>query len=136
VQICGCANVQMIDIYELIDYKLYMSGKPNLIVDLTFSFSLKIIEFTEILESKRKYNMANQLFKSGTSIGANVREAQGAESKDDFKHKCKIAYKEAEETDYWLNLCKHATNYPFEQSMLDDVQSIIKILGKIISSSR
>jgi len=112
-----------------------MSGKPNLIVDLTFNFSLKIISFTEILESKKKFNMANQLFKSGTSIGANVSEAQGAESKNDFKHKCKVAYKEAEETEYWLKLCKHAESYPFEQFMLDDVQSIMRILGKIISSS-
>jgi four helix bundle protein len=113
-----------------------MGDKPNLIVDLTFSFSLKIISFTEKLEQKRKYNMANQLFKSGTSIGANVREAQGAESKDDFRHKCKIAYKEAEETEYWLKLCQYSENYPFEQDMMDDVQSIIKILGKIISSTR
>jgi len=112
-----------------------MNDKPNLILDLTFKFSLKIIEFTELLESKRKFNMANQLFKSGTSIGANVHEAQGAESKNDFKHKCKIAYKEAEETDYWLSLCKCATNYPFEQDLLDDVQSIKRVLGKIISSS-
>jgi four helix bundle protein len=113
-----------------------MSDKPNLIVDLTFDFSLKIIEFTELLEAKRKFNMANQLFKSGTSIGANVSEAQGAESKNDFKHKCKIAYKEAEETEYWLKLCKHAKSYPFEQDMLDDVQSIMRILGKIISSTK
>lgn len=68
-----------------------MNSKPNLIVDLTFQFSLKIIEFTELLESKRKFNMANQLFKSVTSISTNVREAQSAKSKDDFKHKCKIA---------------------------------------------
>lgn len=113
-----------------------MSEKPNLIVDLTFSFSLKIIAFTEVLESKKKFNMANQLFRSGTSIGANVSEAQGAESKNDFKHKCKVSYKEAEETAYWLNLCKHAENYPFEQDMLDDVQSIMRILGKIISSTK
>ncbi|HWZ03035.1 MAG TPA: four helix bundle protein [Mucilaginibacter sp.] len=113
-----------------------MSDKPNLIVDLTFNFSLKIIAFTEKLEEKRKFNMANQLFKSGTSVGANVREAQGAESKNDFKHKCKVAYKEAEETEYWLNLCKHAESYPFEQDMLDDIQSIMRILGKIISSTK
>ncbi len=113
-----------------------MSEKPNLIVDLTFNFSLKIIAFTEVLESKKKFNMANQLFKSGTSVGANVSEAQGAESKNDFKHKCKIAYKEAEETEYWLKLCKHAESYPFEQVMLDDIQSIIRILGKIISSTK
>jgi four helix bundle protein len=98
-----------------------MNTKPNLIVDLTFNFSLKIIEFTEVLESKRKFNMANQLFRSGTSIGANVREAQGSESKGDFRHKCKIAYKEAEETEYWLKLCKHAASYPFEESLETDI---------------
>jgi four helix bundle protein len=113
-----------------------MVSKPNLIVDMTFSFALKIVDFTEGLEVLKKFNMANQLFRSGTSIGANVREAQGAESKDDFRHKCKVAYKEAEETEYWLQICKHAKNYPFEQVMLDDIQAIIKIIGKIISSTR
>jgi four helix bundle protein len=112
-----------------------MKDKPNLIVDLTFNFSLKVIRFSEELEAKRKFNMANQLFRCGTSIGANVREAQGAESKIDFRHKCKIAYKEAEETEYWLSLCKHADNYPYEESMYNDIQSIIKVLGKIISST-
>ena len=112
-----------------------MSDRPNLIVDLTFNFSLQIISFTEKLESQKKFNMANQLFRSGTSIGANVSEAQGAQSKSDFKHKCKIAYKEAEETRYWLRLCQNAENYPFQESMLDEIQSIIKVLGKIISST-
>ena len=111
-----------------------MNDKPNLIVDLTFVFSLKIISFTEKLEAQKKFNMANQLFRSGTSIGANVCEAQGAQSKSDFKHKCKVAYKEAEETRYWLMLCQKAESYPFEQIMLDDIQSIVKVLGKIISS--
>ena len=123
MQICRCANGGKFK---------KMSDKPNLIVDLTFSFSLKIISFTEKLELKKKFNMANQLFKSGTSIGANVREAQGAESKGDFRHKCKVAYKEAEETEYWLKLCQHSENYPFEKDMMDDVESIMKILGKII----
>jgi len=112
-----------------------MSERPNLIVDMTFSFSLKIIDFTEKLENQKKFNMANQLFRSGTSIGANVCEAQGAQSKSDFKHKCKIAYKEAEETRYWLRLCQKAESYPFESQMLDDIESIVKILGKIISST-
>jgi len=125
VKICGWEYIMII-----------MTDKPNLIVDLTFSFSLKIVAFTEELEARKKFNMANQLFRSGTSVGANVREAQGAESKDDFRHKCKVAYKEAEETEYWLMICKHAKNYPFEQDMLDSIQSIIKILGKIISSTR
>lgn len=72
------------------------TNKDNLIVKLTFEFSLLIIDFTESLESKRKFNMSNQLFRSGTSIGANVREAQNAESKADFIHKMKIAAKEAD----------------------------------------
>jgi four helix bundle protein len=127
---CRCADE------EMIDKEMNMDEKPNLIVDLTFNFSLKIIAFTEQLEAKRKFNMANQMFKSGTSIGANVSEAQGAESKNDFKHKCKIAYKEAQETAYWLKLCKHAENYPFEQDMWDELQSILRVLGKIISSSK
>lgn len=112
-----------------------MSEKPNLIVDLTFNFSLKIIAFTEVLESQKRFNLANQLFRSGTSIGANIKEAQGAESKTDFRHKCKIAYKEAQETEYWLMLCKHAENYPFEEELYDYIKSIIKVLGKIISST-
>lgn len=70
--------------------------------------------------------MANQLFKSGTSIGANVKEAQGAENKADFKHKCKIAYKEAEETEYWLDLCKFSNNYPVNLVLTDDFTSYKK----------
>lgn len=58
--------------------------KHNLIADLTFQFSLEIIEFTELLQSKKKFKLADQLFKSGTSIGANAREAQNAESKADL----------------------------------------------------
>ena len=78
--------------------------KENVILDLSFKFALDIIRFTEDLETLRKYNLANQLFRSGTSIGANIREAQSAESKADFIHKVKIADKEANETEYWLLL--------------------------------
>ena len=77
-----------------------MQGKENLILDLTIEFAIDIIEFAEILEEKRKFFVANQLLKSGTSIGANAWEAQNAESKADFIHKLKIALKEADETEY------------------------------------
>lgn len=72
----------------------------NRIVDLSFDFALQIISFAELLESNRKYALANQLLRCGTSIGANVSEAQNSESKLDFVHKLKIAAKEAEETQY------------------------------------
>jgi four helix bundle protein len=112
------------------------TNKPNLIVDLSFQFALEIVEFTELLESKRKYNMANQLFRSGTSIGASIHEAQNAESKKDFIHKIKIAAKEAEETKYWLLLSQHSKNYPNAEELLKKIDSINKILTKIISTSK
>jgi four helix bundle protein len=73
----------------------------NIILNKSIDFSLDIISYCEILEEKRKYVIANQLLKSGTSIGANIHEAQNAESKADFIHKMKIAAKEIEETKYW-----------------------------------
>lgn len=84
------------------------NDKENVIVTKTFNFALQIIEFTEIIFQQKRFSLANQLFKSGTSIGANVRESQNAESKADFIHKMKIAAKEAEESEYWLLLCKHS----------------------------
>lgn len=84
------------------------NDKENLIVDLTFKFSLTFLDFCEQLESERKFILSRQLLKSGTSIGANVREAQNAESKADFIHKFKIAAKEADETEYWLMLCRES----------------------------
>ncbi len=102
------------------------NDKPNVIVDLTFEFSLKIIEFSELLESKRKFNLANQLFRSGTSIGANVWGAQDAESKADFIHKFKISAKEINETKYWLLLCQKAKSYPDSSLLLTDLETIQK----------
>jgi four helix bundle protein len=89
------------------------NDKENVIVRKSLIFAIEIIRFSEILEDEKKYIIARQLLKSGTSIGANVREAQNAESKADFIHKLKIAAKEADETDYWLLLCKLAETYPY-----------------------
>lgn len=108
----------------------------NRIVDLTFGFSLKTIEYVELLEEKRKFVIANQLLKSGTSIGANIREAQNCESKADFIHKFKIAAKEAEETEYWLLLCKYSNSYPFEEKLLEEVKEIQRIINSIINTSK
>jgi four helix bundle protein len=110
--------------------------QENFIVNLTFQFALDIVSFCEILEQNRKYNLANQLFRSGTSVGANVREAQGAESKSDFIHKMKIAYKESEETKYWLELCKASPLYPDPENLMKNLESIQKVIGKIITTSK
>ena len=108
----------------------------NLIVDLTLIFALKIIRYAELLEKNRKYIVARQLLKSGTSIGANVREAQNAESKADFIHKLKIAAEEADETVYWLILCLNSDGYENCDELLEDCNAISRVLSKIISSSK
>ncbi len=81
--------------------------------------------------------MASQIFRSGTSIGANIREAQNAESKRDFIHKFKISAKEADELEYWLMLCRDSIFYPNPpESILTELRSIIKVISKIISTSK
>ncbi|HNY01387.1 MAG TPA: four helix bundle protein [Bacteroidales bacterium] len=110
--------------------------RGNAILDLSFEFALEIISYCDLLENNKKFVLSNQLMKSGTSIGANIREAQHAESKTDFIHKMKIAAKEAAETNYWLILCKRAANCPDPGRLLEDIQSIEKLLSKIISTSK
>jgi four helix bundle protein len=80
--------------------------------------------------------LSNQLFRSGTSIGANVMEAQNAESKRDFIHKMKIAAKEADESHYWLYLCDLSNSYPNCGQLLAELEIIVKVLSKIISTAK
>ena len=110
--------------------------KNNPILNLTIEFSIESISFVELLEEKRKFVVANQLLKSSTSIGANVHESQNAESKADFIHKMKIAAKEADEVEYYLQLIHQSDDLPIIELPLEQIQSIIKILSKIISSSK
>ena len=108
----------------------------NPIVKLTFQFALDIMEFAEVLREQKRYVFADQVLRSGCPIGANVKEAQSAESKADFIHKLKIASKEAEETEYWLELSDFARNYPKPGKLLHDIEAILKVLSKIISTSK
>jgi four helix bundle protein len=110
--------------------------RRNEIVELSFEFALQIIIYCEQLEEDRKYVIARQLLKSGTSIGANIREAQNAESNQDFIHKLKIAAKEAEETEYWLLLCEKSSNYPSPEDLNKSLINIKKLLNSIISTMK
>lgn len=111
--------------------------KENIIVQKTFDFSLEVISFTEELRNKSKFEMASQLFKSGTSIGANVREAQNSESKADFIHKFKIAAKEGDETQYWLELCEKSKYLPQPKpQLIVDLDIIMKIISKTLSTTK
>jgi four helix bundle protein len=113
-----------------------MELKENIIVKLSFQFALDIIKYCEDLQENKKFVISNQLLKSGTSIGANIREAQNAESKADFIHKFKIAAKEMEETIYWLELCKFSANYPDSGKLIEQINNIARIVNKIIITSK
>ena len=107
--------------------------KKNEVLELSFIFAIEIVKYCELLEEKKKYVIARQLLKSGTSIGANIKEAQNSESHQDFVHKLKIAAKEAEETEYWIDLVKQIDTYPKpSESISQKLKSIINLLNKII----
>ncbi|WGH74724.1 four helix bundle protein [Tenacibaculum tangerinum] len=104
-------------------------------VDKSIEVALLVIEYCEQLEKEQKYVIARQLLKSGTSIGANIHEAQNAESKSDFIHKIKIAAKELEETKYWMILCEKSKSYPVNIVLSEKINELGLILYKILSTS-
>ena len=108
--------------------------KRNIIQEKTYPFALRIIEvYKFLIDEKKEYVLAKQLLKSGTSIGANIEEAIGGQSKKDFASKMAIAYKEARETRYWLNLLHDAEYIKSDVvlSLLSEVEEICRIIGKI-----
>ena len=113
--------------------------KENVIKIKSFAFSIRIVRLCQFLNlEKKEYILSKQLLRSGTSVGALIREAEQAESKIDFKHKLSIAQKEINETIYWLELL-NATDYlkekQFESVNIDAIE-IIKILTSIIKSTK
>ncbi|MFN0034305.1 MAG: four helix bundle protein [Saprospiraceae bacterium] len=108
----------------------------NPIVKHSLEFALMINAYAPLIRQLHNWDLARQLFKSGTSIGANVWEAQDGESKADFIHKMKIAAKEANETQFWLILCGETPNYPDCKHLKAKLEEIQKILSSIISTSK
>jgi len=113
--------------------------KDNIIKDKSFAFAVRIVKlYKYLVEEKKEYVMSKQLLRSGTSVGAMVREAEHAESKNDFSHKMAIAQKEINETIYWLELLKE-TNYlsasEFE-TINNDAVEVIKLITSIIKSTK
>lgn len=104
----------------------------------SFSFAIRIVNLYKALVSRNEYVMSKQVLRSGTSIGANIREAKNAESKADFIHKMGIAQKESDETLYWLELLE-ATNYISNEEFISlnkDGIEVLKLIKSIIISSK
>jgi four helix bundle protein len=111
--------------------------KEIIIKTKSYAFAIRIVKLYQFLSNeKREYILSKQLLKSGTSVGALIREAEHAESKMDFKHKMSIAQKEINETIYWLELLKD-TNYltvnQFDNINKDAIE-IIKIITSILKT--
>ncbi len=111
----------------------------NIILDKSFDFAVKIVKlYKKIIKEKKEFVLSKQIMKSGTSIGALVREAQHAESKADFIHKLSIALKEAHETEYWLQLLKE-TDFISEsmfESLNYNIDEILSLLVSIIKTTK
>lgn len=113
--------------------------KNNIVKDKSFDFAIRIVKLYQYLSSnKKEFVLSKQLLRSGTSIGAMIREAEHAESKNDFVHKFAIAQKEANEVVYWLELLK-ATDYLNEkefENINDDAIAILKLITSILKTSK
>ena len=113
--------------------------KENLVKIKSFAFAVRIVNLNKYLcDDKKEFVLSRQLLRSGTSVGAAIREAEYAESRSDFKHKMHVAQKEINETIYWLELLKE-TNYLVNQqfeSINYDAIEIIKMLTSIIKATK
>ena len=108
--------------------------KENILLDKSFAFSIRVINaYKYLLREHKEFVISKQFLRSGTSIGANVEEAIGAQSRNDFLSKLAIAYKEARETKYWIRLLEKTNYFDKQQSasLLNDVEDFLRIIGKI-----
>jgi len=113
--------------------------KENILLEKSFVFAIRVVKaYKYLVEEKKEFVLSKQFLRSGTSIGANSEEAMGGQSKADFVSKISIAYKEARETKYWIRLL-NATDYfgnTQAKSLLDDLEELLKIIGKIQITSK
>lgn len=113
--------------------------KDNIIQIKSYNFAVRIIKlYQHLSQEKKEFVLSKQLLRSGTSIGANVEEAIGGQSRKDFFAKLTIAYKEARESHYWIRLLKD-TDFLSEKesaSLITDIEEILKIIGSIQKTIR
>ena len=113
--------------------------KESVLKDKSYAFAIRIVKLSQLLQSEKKeFVLSKQILKSGTAIGASVREAEFGQSKADFANKMSIALKEANETDYWLCLLKdteHIKNGLFE-TLRKDCKELIAMLISTVKTSK
>jgi len=117
--------------------RLFLMQNKNIILDRSYDFALAIMKLCAEVRAKKEFELASQMWRSGTSIGANVEEAQAAQSRADFKSKMSIAAKEARETHYWLRLTQDGNILPAARvvDLINEISELKRILTSIVMSS-
>ena len=110
----------------------------NIVYDKSFAFAIQIVQLCNALQAQKKEYIMSQILRAGTSIGANIKEAQQGESRKDFIHKMNIALKEASETEYWLELliATKYTDMKQLQPALDSCKELNRILTTIVKNAK
>lgn len=113
--------------------------KENVVQEKSYAFAVKIVKVcNKLMEEKREFILSKQLIRSGTSVGANIEEAIGGQSKRDFFAKLTISYKEARESKYWIRLLFDTGYLPEKQTkeLLNDIEELLRIIGSIQKTMR
>jgi four helix bundle protein len=120
----------------ILNFEWQKMKENNLIIDESYAFALEVMRLAKSMRDMREFDLASQFWKAGTSIGANVEEAQAAQSRADFRSKMSIASKEARESHYWLRLTRDGKVLPLSEvnPAIEQIEKIIRILTSIVKS--
>lgn len=112
--------------------------RRNIVQEKSFQFALDVIKISKKLTENKEFTLSKQLLRSGTSVGANVRESKNAESKKDFIHKLSISQKECDESIYWIDLLYHSQyiDANTHKTLNNQAIELLKILKSIIITTR
>ena len=113
--------------------------KENVVMNKSYTFALRIVKlYKYLVYEKKEYVLSKQLLRSGTSIGALIREGEHAQSKADFLNKMNVALKEANETQYWIELLRDSSYLSSEESLsiYDNADELIRLLASIVKSTK
>ena len=125
--------------FDINNFNLHIMNKENVVMNKSYAFALRTVKlYKYLVNEKKEYVLSKQLLRSGTSIGALIREGEHAQSKPDFLNKMNVALKEANETQYWIELLRDSSYLSSEESIsiYDDATELIKLLASIVKSTK
>ena len=115
-----------------------MNSDKSVLKTKSYAFSIRVVRLSQFLQKEKEFVLSKQVLRSGTSVGALIREAEFAQSRADFTHKMSISLKEANETEYWLCLLKDTDyiNVKLFESLQSDCKELIAMLVSTVKTSK